>query len=147
DVIADVDNSVEIFLAGDVTVGGEEAGGPIRARRQGKADTVGVVWQRARATDRRRFAERDKLIVISLARDQAVRLELDGEIAQRAGELDVAGDDATHIGVGRDMAFDRNDAVVPGRDACPENNAMVVRIAARHTVTEDLALLEVARPR
>src|SRR5262245_9158442 len=147
DVIADVDNCVEILLAGDVTVGSEEAGGPIGAGCKGKANTVGVVWQRARAADRGRFAERDKLIVVGLARYQAVRLELDSEIALRAGELDVAGDDATHIRVGRDMAFDGDDTVVLGRDPCPENNAMVVRIAARYSVTEGLAWLEVARPR
>jgi hypothetical protein len=142
-----VDNSVEILLAGEVAVGCEKARGPIGARCKGKANTVGVVWQRTRAADRGSFAERDKLIVVGLARYQAVRLELDSEIALRAGELGVAGDDATHIGVGRDMAFDGNDMVVLGRDPSPENNAMVVRIAARHSVTEDLALLEVARPR
>src|SRR5262245_3775226 len=51
------------------------------------------------------------------------------------------------LGSGRDMALDVNDFVVLGRDPCPENDAVMERVAARHAVTEDLALLEVARPR
>src|SRR5262249_3278431 len=45
------------------------------------------------------------------------------------------------------MAFDGDNTVVLGRDPSPENNAMLVRIAARYAVTADFALLEVARSR
>ncbi len=108
DVVADVEHRVEILLGGEMTVGGEEARGPIGARCKSKAHTVGVERQRARAADRRGFSERDELIVVGLTRSQAVGVELDGEIALRAGGSLVAGDHAAHVGVGRDRALDGN---------------------------------------
>src|SRR5262245_30852561 len=67
-VIAYVDNSVEILLAGDVTIGGEEARGPVRAGCKSEANAIGIVWKRARAADRGSFTVRGELIVVGLAR-------------------------------------------------------------------------------
>jgi hypothetical protein len=84
--------------------------------------------------------------IVGLTRLPTVGVDLDGEIALRAGAGSEAVDDVAHMAVGRDIALDGNCAMMLGRNACPEHGPIVERIATGDTMTEHPARLEITGP-
>ena len=148
DVVAEVDDGVEVRAIGEAAIDVEVARRVVRAAHLPEAKALRTAVRKCLgSTDGRLLAGAVKRVVVGRSRLEASGIHLDGEVAFGCRLRRAARDDARHLFVGGDSPSDVERPAVAvssrRRDSRPEDHAIGQRIAARDTVTKEAGL----RPR
>jgi hypothetical protein len=139
DVVAHVEDGVEVIAAGQVRVSVEVARLVVGAAHQGEAQAVhrrAGCRGRARAPDQRTAAQVLELVVVPGIGRQARDVHLDGEVPARVGDEGARGHHARHARIGGHAPVDRQRRRIVGGHAGPDDHRVVQRIAGGHAVEE-----------
>jgi hypothetical protein len=137
EVVAEVQDGVEVVALGDGGVGVEVAGRVVRAGDDGEAEPVdGTVGRRLGAADERTGAEGLEPVEVPATGLQAPHVDLDREVTGGRGIGGAGGDDIGELDVGGDGPRHRDRPHVRRGDPGPEHDAVGERIARCHAVQE-----------
>ena len=136
DVVAQVEEKVEILSLGDPRVGVEVAGVELGARADREADPLGVAsGERPRPGHRRGLAVDRESVEVDAVGLEVLDLDHDGVIALGASDRRPGADGLSQRGVARDRPLDRDVGVAP-TDTRPDRDAVGGRVATGDPVSE-----------
>ena len=150
DVVAQLDDRVQVPAGLEVAVAGEEPGLPVGTRHHPDAPAPGggrraVGGGGAGAAGGRGLPEGAEAVVVPAVGGQAGAVDLDGVVAAGVGDERARPDDAREAGVEGDLPTDDDGGAQTrpgsglggGRDPRPQDEAVRHRVAGRDAVPED----------